>query len=1625
MIRSSFALPPYAMEVPVTGELDASRIPTLEIDADCGPSKFDFNSATIVGCSLSSNVQNPIALSASQDDSKALIWELDSEKPCILSLRHFSVNGGEEDIAVHLNFSAPILPCISSCPTTDGTKLFCLTADGALHLITHHSRKISNDTAPVNPAFTTEAVQSTSLASAFDRLGAPTALVYVQGTVCIGTSLGYILCLPSDTPTPDMSFELDANAGLLNNLLSGFFNRGKSQDVEQLVELRFMDKSFLCSLHCGGVLRLWDLMTRKMVHSCDLIPPEEAAAHKATLTRVAVEPLDATCSILLIFFEPIDSSSAASGMLCTFELFLEDRGGSIKVLMEGGPRLASGVFRLVDLAVQHMGVHSIGAWMLYDDEQGRRKMHCVPLAFADGVVKSSVEVLLIEEQVEGTIGLGLGHSAGVGSSNITEQQIETLSRLATTLESSMPRYTSAISNSSSTDEDVLIFRATDVFQDAIFAPGHLCRPALQQAVEQVQLLLKNSNLLLLSSEDILKLDVASLQSRFTQAVNTAAVEHLQGPLGVWIEVINAYTDALRSYLAPRALVKLSVHREEEGLLVIRRGGSLSVVRAAEPGEIVAAGSWPPIWDKMRSSDSRGVKSILHAAGLLVDQICAGRQALMMIQGCIIHGADLRAHILPAVLRWMSTFSGNLRGVDGITTLDHDDGTSVHSIPLKLGALCSAPSKGFASAIEAVVTLIANDCVPPGGDGRSPLTSFSMPIISASMAQAHQTAAAQCDCLLRVALLAAYVTSQHQLGTWTVPEQDRQLLLGAVSDRLDWMLAVARVAYWSTATPIAKGIITRSSIIGGGGGNGVKPPASDAATMVISLKIGDDGDGDGRRGHGSSTAAAAAVARKRARLTPSPTFASANEYAYPAEHLLSTFQSRAHAVRDLPDLQRIAATFSSWLLCVPKVHDIDLRRTNTPTESIALQRTLEVAPVLIRTHSATALAELMLMTENVHLDDPRVMFFSACSKALTLGAYQDRSEISDIRSVNVIRKLEKESVSLFFRVAAALHIDVAHREYFEEKLKGVYSALEDLLSSFTSHTTKSKVILPSDASKTQVAAADELFYHESLMIIFEKLNCHHAASRFAMAAAQHVPDALPGDNMAEERVKRTGRLWSSVFTFCLHSGEFEEAYSALLGNELAEVQVDCVHKLVNSMVQRGEIAALCALPFAHTSLVVRNGQPAWVSLLDEAVSALKKRAELSELDSRPQPYQVLYDFHVARGNFQAAAAAMVSYARRLAAEAPEDRNAVDAAQKALAAAVGALGLVDSARAWLEDPSGVLNPKSKISKHSAGFVGETENRDEENDVLWVPTILTMSDLKIEHAIAVAKSSVAAVLPGGDVGTKTASDVFHQLIALKLHQEAFALADAAFIGTKQQRMREKAMFSLATTCAELQLQTGIGSSAGRVDASYYTNAGGSDEGMLTDDGAAENEVGGGTVTGDREMTTSWCRTSSYTTSSAAPASWRRLRTHLERYEKQGFTAGAMNLRVLAVDAVLATNSFLQPPLWLLAPFFPPPSEGPLSAKMPNADVAGLLRAYINHGRVEDAAVLAVKVLSKVAQSVPSVSLPRPAAVCFPHALLEDLATRVSSASPVKSDLTEKLNKAQAAAARQTQVLENMYAA
>ena len=67
-----------------------------------------------------------------------------------------------------------------------------------------------------------------------------------------------------------------------------------------------------------------------------------------------------------------------------------------------------------------------------------------------------------------------------------------------------------------------------------------------------------------------------------------------------------------------------------------------------------------------------------------------------------------------------------------------------------------------------------------------------------------------------------------------------------------------------------------------------------------------------------------------------------------------------------------------------------------------------------------------------------------------------------------------------------------------------------------------------------ASVDELSYFEALMAVFERINCSHAASRCAMAALKHIDEALTGELNREQRIKARGRLWSSVFTFCLEA-----------------------------------------------------------------------------------------------------------------------------------------------------------------------------------------------------------------------------------------------------------------------------------------------------------------------------------------------------------------------------------------------------------------------------------------------------------------------------------------------------------
>ncbi|KAF6256777.1 hypothetical protein COO60DRAFT_79428 [Scenedesmus sp. NREL 46B-D3] len=99
-----------------------------------------------------------------------------------------------------------------------------------------------------------------------------------------------------------------------------------------------------------------------------------------------------------------------------------------------------------------------------------------------------------------------------------------------------------------------------------------------------------------------------------------------------------------------------------------------------------------------------------------------------------------------------------------------------------------------------------------------------------------------------------------------------------------------------------------------------------------------------------------------------------------------------------------------------------------------------------------------------------------------------------------------------------------------------------------------------------------------------------------------------------------------------------------------------------------------------------------------------------------------------------------------------------------------------------------------------------------------------------------------------------------------------------------------------------------------------------------------------------------------SEAAAAWQKLRELLHLYDAAGSTGGDVagssgmggRLRLAAVDGALAEQAGLQLPAWLLQPFQPTAgSAGGMAGAA--ADPAALMRVYVKHGRLLDAAQLA----------------------------------------------------------------------
>jgi len=322
----------------------------------------------------------------------------------------------------------------------------------------------------------------------------------------------------------------------------------------------------------------------------------------------------------------------------------------------------------------------------------------------------------------------------------------------------------------------------------------------------------------------------------------------------------------------------------------------------------------------------------------------------------------------------------------------------------------------------------------------------------------------------------------------------------------------------------------------------------------------------------------------------------------------------------------------------------------------------------------------------------------------------------------------------------------------------------------------------------------------------------------------------------------------------------------------------------------------------------------------------------------------------------------------------------------AAAINQLELLDPSDAWLDTAHPLLTDcapcKLRDAEESGGLVDEDLSMDEVSlaggmdggddaaaadgaararsaarrqhgsSAGSMAGVVTLAALRREAALFAAAASLAASLPGLQVLRPPAlapDYLYDQTLGAGRLAEAEALAHALWRGGELEERLERLAGAAAARCMRAQVGGADGSAAAEAgDAQALAAAAG--------DSAWDDCSSGGVAAGGRP---------GYLGSSAAGA-WQRLRALLARYETAERRRLAGRLRVAAIDAALSEAPGAALPAWLIAPFAPSSSSSASSSSAAGGmaggpeDPAALLRVYLRHGRLDDAADLALEHLS-----------------------------------------------------------------
>jgi len=805
-------------------------------------------------------------------------------------------------------------------------------------------------------------------------------------------------------------------------------------------------------------------------------------------------------------------------------------------------------------------------------------------------------------------------------------------------------------------------------------------------------------------------------------------------------------------------------------------------------------------------------------------------------------------------------------------------------------------------------------------------------------------------------------------------------LAALRPRADAAAAAALLAHWAAAEP-ALGPDDGISVSGGsrlGDAAAAVAPPPTVASAVLFAPFRASGGADAL-----PSPLSAALAAAGARL---------------AAHGRAGGASAAHAAAPPPPLAARAADLGTGLY---------------------FAKQLPALAALLRTAEAAAQADACASCSR-----PSLLFLQALVQCGVLAA---ASRAGDARAASAALDA---ACALFFRAGAG--VDAG-----DVQLRSLLAALCAELGAAADGGDP----LPGDDPAAAAAPGGggpggRLRYCAALMLCFERLGAPEGAMRFALAAVRVAPLAHAGPEtdgagsvgtMTVRRAAPLGSasarsdawlalLWSNCCAYSSRRRRWRDAYTSLLcvpggaGNDAKRASL--ARGLVAAACDAGDGGALLQLPWAG----------ALAAAADEALSgrAAHEAPPLISTAAAPGPPSaaaLLFALRTARGDAQGAAAAALAAARRLASLGDGDTSALAARCAALLRAANALRLAPPDRRFVVEhlpdwdpsswPDGVgavpqapqtpaqsvalalSSPDEADAAIQLGYADGDDDGDAERFAMlclgseaqpaapgaapasgaqaWrvlaqarrPVRLATLADVQAEYALLRARlelpPQLAAAVPRGccDAAADAALDA---LAACARFGPAAALATAwhgrAPGGAARAQAMARVAAALAARAVALERGTALQLPPPPPDAAL---------------GDALGRVGDDADAGDV----------------TAEAHWAALRRFIAAHD----AACGHALRYAAADAALAAAPAAALPTWLAAAFCARPGGGAGGgmARRSGADPAALLRLYLRHGALADAASLATDEVAAWATRAPATERAAPAAAWMAYGAIE----------------------------------------